>query len=314
MKYTFIAAHEVQFQVKRMCRILGVKRSGYYAWRKRTPSTREQANQALLKLIQAEHQRSRQTYGSPRLHVVLRRKGVVCGHNRVARLMRVNRIVALSKRKYHPVTTQRQEGGVPAPNRLNQDFSATAPNQKWVSDFTFIATSEGWLYLAVVLDLFSRKVIGWAMSRTMDTALVILALRMALLNRQPPEGVLHHSDQGSQYTSAAYRKCLTDALAQLSMSGVGNCYDNAVVESFFATLKTECGKGPFRTCAEARTTIFEYVEVWYNRHRIHSTLGYHSPVDFENLTLLPCPQNRGKINGGGWEGVVIGWVQRIFHE
>jgi putative transposase len=285
MKYTFMAAHEEEFPVKRMCHVLGVARSGYYAWRKRKPSTRAQANQALLALIQAEHKASRNTYGSPRLHVVLRRKGVVCGHNRVARLMQVNQIVALTKRKYRPLSTQRQPGVVPAPNLLNQDFAALGPNQKWVSDFTYIQTGEGWLYLAVVLDLFSRKVIGWAMSQTMDTALVILGLRMALLNRRPPEGVLHHSDQGSQYTSAAYRTCLSDALAQLSMSGVGNCFDNAVVESFFATLKTECVTGPFRTCTEARTTIFEYLEVWYNRHRLHSTLGYYSPVDFENLTL-----------------------------
>jgi putative transposase len=285
MKYTFIAANAQHFQVKRMCHVLGVKRSGYYAWRKRTPSTREQADQALLGLIQAEHKGSRQTYGSPRVHVVLRRQGVVCGHNRVARLMRVNQIMALTKRKYRPATTQRQPGAVPAPNLLNQNFTAAAPNQKWVSDFTYIETLEGWLYLAVVLDLFSRKVIGWAMSQTMDTVLVEMALRMALLTRQPPAGVLHHSDQGSQYTSAAYRHCLSRALAQLSMSGAGNCYDNAVAESFFATLKTECVIGPFGTCAEARTTIFEYLEVWYNRHRLHSTLGYHSPVDFENLTL-----------------------------
>ena len=284
MKYTFIAANERQFQVKRMCHVLGVKRSVYYSWRKRMPSTRAQADQALLELIQAEHKHSRQTYGSPRVHVVLQRQGVVCGHNRVARLMRVNKIVALTKRNYRPVTTHRQLGVVPAPNLLNQDFSASAPNQKWVSDFTFIATDEGWLYLAVVLDLFSRKVIGWAMSQTMDTAMVVIALRMALLGRQPPAGLLHHSDQGSQYTSTAYRDCLTEAMAQLSMSGVGDCYDNAVMESFFATLKTECVTGPFGSCAEARTTIFEYMEVWYNRQRIHSTLGYYSPVDFENFS------------------------------
>ena len=285
MKYTFMAAHETQFQIKRMCRMLSVKRSGYYAWRKRAPSTREQANQALLGLIAAEHQHSRKTYGSPRVYVVLRRKGVACGRNRVARLMRSRGIAALARRKYRPVTTQRQPGALPAPNRLKQDFSATAPNQKWVSDFTYIETGEGWLYLAVVLDLFSRKVIGWSMSQNMDTALVVTALRMALRERRPPAGLLHHSDQGSQYTSAAYRSCLNAALAQLSMSGAGNCYDNAVVESFFGTLKTECVTGPFRTCALARTTIFEYLEVWYNRQRLHSTLGYHSPVDFENLTL-----------------------------
>ena len=281
-----MAAQEKQFQVKRMCGVLSVKRSGYYAWRKRMPSTREQANQALLKLIEEEYQRNRKTYGSTRLHVVLRRKGVVCGHNRVARLMRTHRIVALTRRRHHPKTTQRQAGVIPAPNLLKQDFSASAPNQKWVSDFTYIQTGEGWLYLAVVLDLFSRKVIGWSMSRRMDTALVETALRMALLGRHPPAGMLHHSDQGSQYTSAAYCSCLNAALAQLSMSGVGNCYDNAVMESFFATLKTECVTGPFSTCALARTTIFEYLEVWYNRQRLHSTLGYYSPVDFEQKLTL----------------------------
>ena len=189
------------------------------------------------------------------------------------------------RRKAHPVTTQRQPGVVPAPNRLNQDFSAPAPNRKWVSDFTYIETGEGWLYLAVVLDLFSRRVIGWAMSETMDTALVETALRMALLGRRPEAGLLHHSDQGSQYTSAAYLSCLTAASTQLSMSRVGNCYDNAVMESFFGTLKTECATSPFLNRAQARTIIFEYMEVWYNRQRLHSTLGYHSPVDFENLSL-----------------------------
>jgi putative transposase len=281
MKYVFMAAHEGEFAVKRMCKVLDLKRSGYYAWRKRKPSTRAQANQALLALIKTEHQKSRKTYGSPRLHVVLRRQGVVCGRNRVARLMRLHGIVARKKRRYVPQTTQRQAGVIPAPNRLNQDFSAAAPNQKWVSDFTYIETAEGWLYLAVVLDLFSRRVIGWAMRAKMDTELVETALRMALLGRRPPAGLLHHSDQGSQYTSAIYLDCLNAALAELSMSGAGNCYDNAVMESFFSTLKTECVTGIFLTHAQARTVIFEYMEVWYNRQRLHSTLGYCSPVDFE---------------------------------
>ena len=285
MKYTFMAAQMGEFKVKQMCRLLGVARSGYYAWRVCKPSTRAEANQRLLEMIETEHQHSRKTYGSPRLQVVLRRKGVVCGRNRVARLMRLHGIAARPRRRYRPVTTQRQPGVVPAPNWLNQDFSASAPNQKWVCDITYIATAEGWLYLAVVLDLFSRKVIGWAMSHKMDTTLVETALRMALLGRRPPPGLLHHSDQGSQYTSAAYRQCLQAALAQLSMSGVGNCYDNAVIESFFGTLKTECVTAPFHTRTEARTMIFEYLEVWYNRQRLHSTLGYHSPVDFEQLTL-----------------------------
>jgi putative transposase len=263
-----------------------VQRSGYYAWRKRKRSTREKANQALLELIEKEHQKSRRTYGSPRLHVVLIRQGVKVGHNRIARLMRLYGIVALKRRRYHPQTTRRQAGVVPAPNRLNQEFSASAPNRKWVSDFTYIETDEGWLYLAVVLDLFSRMVIGWAMSQTMDTALVESALRMALVRRRPPAGLLHHSDQGSQYTATDYLSCLRAASTQLSMSGVGNCYDNAVVESFFATLKTECVTAPFSTVAVARTTIFEYLEVFYNRQRLHSTLGYFSPVDFERQFTL----------------------------
>jgi transposase InsO family protein len=198
-----------------------------------------------------------------------------------ARLMRASGLCARPIRQFRPVTTQRAKDVVPAPNRLNQDFAASAPNQKWVSDFTYLETGEGWLYLAVVLDLCSRRVIGWAMREAMDTALVEAALRMALEDRQPAEGLLHHSDQGCQYTATAYLACVTTAHSQLSMSRVGNCYDNAVVESFFSTLKTECVTAPFRTRAEARTTIFEYLEVWYNRQRLHSSLGYCSPIAFE---------------------------------
>jgi putative transposase len=281
MKYTFMAAHEGQFPVRHMCKALSVKRSGYYAWRHRTPSSRAQANQALTVMIREEYRVSRSTYGSPRIQEALQVQGVMCGRHRIARLMRQDGLCAILKPTRRPVTTRRQAGVIPAPNLLNQDFYAVAPNCKWASDFTYIQTDEGLLYLAVVIDLFSRRVIGWAMSETMDTALVESALRMALLGRQPPVGLLHHSDQGSQYTSAAYLNCLSDASVRLSMSRVGNCYDNAVVESFFATLKTECVTGPFATRAQAHTVIFEYLEVWYNRQRLHSTLGYCSPVDFE---------------------------------
>jgi putative transposase len=187
-----------------MCRVLGVQRSEYYAWRRRKPSARAQANEVLVNQIRAEHATSRRTYGSPRIMVGLQRKGVVCGKNRVARLMRLHGIVAQQRHKWHPTVTQRQPGVIPAPNRLNQDFTAADPNRKWVSDFTYVDTAEGWRYLATVVDLFSRKVVGWAMSEQMDTALVETAWQMARRGRQPAPGLLHHSDQGSQYTSLAY--------------------------------------------------------------------------------------------------------------
>lgn len=281
MRYKFIREHQQEFSVQRMCQVLEVTRSGYYAWQPEKTGPRALENQVLVEQIRKEYQTSRQTYGSPRIWVALQRQGMTCGRHRVARLMRQEGIHPKKQRRWLPVTTQRQPGVVPAPNRLAQDFSAALANTKWVSDFTYIDTAEGWLYLAVVVDLFSRKVVGWAMADQMNTALVENALRMALQTRQPDEALLHHSDQGSQYTSAAYQSQLAEAKIQTSMSRVGNCYDNAVVESFFGTLKTECVTAQFATQALARTTIFEYIEVWYNRKRLHSTLGYLSPVDFE---------------------------------
>jgi len=264
-----------------MCQLLGVTRSGYYAWRPDKRSPREKANLELVEQIRSEFKRSRRTYGSPRIQAALQRKGVACGRHRVARLMHNEGISPQKRHKWHPVTTQRQPGVIPASNRLNQDFSASAANQKWVSDFTYIDTAEGWLFLATVLDLYSRKVVGWAMSEQMNAALVETAFRMALQRRQPTTSLLLHSDQGSQYTSAAYQCNLSAANIQVSMSRVGNCYDNAVAESFFGTLKAECVTDQFATRALAHTTIFEYIEVWYNRQRLHSTLGYLSPADFE---------------------------------
>jgi len=281
MRYQFIREHQHEFSIQRMCQVLDVKRSGYYAWQPEKTGPREQENQVLVEQIRKEYHTSRQTYGSPRIWAALLNQGLACGRHRVARLMRREGISPNKRRRWHPVTTQRQPGVIPAPNRLDQDFSATLVNTKWVSDFTYIDTAEGWLYLAVVLDLFSRKVVGWAMAEQMTTALVENALRMALRARQPDALLLHHSDQGSQYTSAAYQSQLVEAKIQTSMSRVGNCYDNAVAESFFGTLKAECVTGQFVTHALARTTIFEYIEVWYNRQRLHSTLGYLSPVNFE---------------------------------
>lgn len=281
MRYQFIREHEHEYSVQRMCRVLDVTRSGYYAWQPEKTGPREQANQILVGHIRKEYKTSRQTYGSPRIWAALQGQGVTCGRHRVARLMPKEGISPKKRRSSHPVTTQRQPGVIPAPNRLNQDFSATTANTKWVSDFTYIDTAEGWLYLAIILDLFSRKVVGWAMAEHRNTALVESALRMALRTRQPAADLLHHSDQGSQYTSAAYESQLVDANIQMSMSRVGNCYDNAVAESFFGTLKAECVTSQFATHALARTTIFEYIEVWYNRQRLHSTLGYLSPAEFE---------------------------------
>lgn len=227
MRYAFISAHEGEFSVKRMCRVLKVTRSGYYAWRHRPESQREQANQALLEQIRAAYQTSRKTYGSPRIHAYLRRKGVFCGRNRVARLMHTNQLVAKKAHRRYPVTTQQRFGARISPNLLNQNFSAQAPNQKWVSDITYIDTSEGWLYLASVLDLYSRRVVGWAMAERMDTYLVDQALRMAWSTRRPSVGLLHHSDRGCQYTSDTYLSYLADLGCTVSMSRTGNCYDNA---------------------------------------------------------------------------------------
>jgi putative transposase len=276
--------HAGEFPVSAMCQVLEVSRSGYYAWRKRPSSPRAQANELLMQEIRQVHQASRQTYGSPRVHAMLKRRAVVCSRKRVARLMRLQGLQGVAARRRRPRTTQRQAGTIPAPNLLDQQFTAQTPNQKWVADITYIDTLEGWLYLAVILDLFHRAVVGWAMDEHMQTGLVERALDMALGN-QTPTNLLHHSDQGSQYTSHAYQARLRDIPAQVSMSGVGNCYDNAAMESFFGTLKAECANRRFATRAEARRTIFEFIEVWYNRQRLHSTLGYLSPLEFEQRFL-----------------------------
>lgn len=281
MKYRFIADHEREYSVKQMCQVLGVQRSGYYAWKDRPVSSREQANEELLAKVRQAFHHSRCTYGSLRIHHYWLRRGYHFSRHRIARLMKSAHMIPVRMTKWHPRTTQQRLGNRIAPNLLNQDFQATHPNQKWVGDITYIDTAEGWLYLAVILDLFARRVVGWAMGDHLDANLVERAWQMAVINRHPPAQLLHHSDRGSQYTSQAYWKLLTKAKCTLSMSRTGNVYDNAAMESFFATLKGECAVSQFTTRAEARSAIFEFIEVWYNRQRLHSSLGYFSPEEFE---------------------------------
>lgn len=258
-----------------------VSLSGYYGWRERPESTRKQENERIVAEIKEIHKQSRQTYGSPRIHVDLVERGICCSEKRVARLMRIHQITAKRKRKF-VVTTDSRHGLPVAENKLNQQFSAGKPDEKWVTDITYVWTREGWLYLAVVLDLFSRKVVGWAMDQNMERGLVMNALQMALLARSPQQGLLHHSDRGSQYASNDYQKLLKDNKITCSMSRKGNCYDNACMESFFATLKQELVyHRQYQTRKEARQDIFEYIQVWYNRKRRHSKLGYLSPEQFE---------------------------------
>jgi putative transposase len=280
MKYRFIEQHAVQFEVRLQCRVLGVSASGYYAWRKR-PVTRQQADAPLVTSIQAVHQQSRGTYGYRRITAALRAQGVGCNRKRVARLMRLADVRGCDRRRRRPRTTQADPTAPVTANLLARAFTADAPNQKWVSDITYIDTAEGWLYLAAIEDVYSRKIVGWAMGTRLDTDLVETALRMALLHRQPPAGLLLHSDRGCQYTSARYRTLLAHHQVTASLSRAGDCYDNALSESFWATLKAECASKPFATRAQAHSALFDYIEVFYNRARLHSALGYHTPAQVE---------------------------------
>jgi len=267
-----------------LCRYLEVSPSGYYAWQKRRecPGPRAVQNQTLSKEIERIHTKSRETYGSPRVMEALRKEGCRHGRNRIARLMKAGNLSGRQKKRYRVQTTDSRHNEPIAPNRLAQAPKATAPNQIWVADITYIETKESWLYLAAILDLYSRKIVGWAMSERIDTCLVLKALAMALLHRNPPANLLFHSDRGVQYASGDYRRALKRANLVPSMSRKGNCYDNATMESFWSTLKLELVyRRHFDTRAQARTEIFEYIEIFYNRQRIHSALDYNSPVDFE---------------------------------
>ena len=281
MSYAFIAAHSAEYPVRRLCEVLKVSPSGYYEWLKRVPSQREQANRQLLEAIRREYTASRQTYGSPRIHAALRQQGIRVGRKRVARLMHGQRWVGRSPRRKQPVTTQRALGVSAAPNRLAQNFTASRPDETWLADITYIETGEGWCYLAVVMDLFTRQIVGWSLADHLQATLVEHALRMALGRRAPQPDLVHHSDRGSQYTSGLIQDLLAAHHIQVSMSGIGNCYDNAPMESCIGTLKTEALPDLPATRAAARRVVFEYIEVWYNRQRLHSSLGYLSPAAFE---------------------------------
>ena len=288
MKFAFIEKHRGEFEVGALCRVLAVSRSGFYSWRKRLPSKRSVEDERLKSKILELHQKSRRTYGSPRILDDLKEEGERTSRKRVARIMRESGIFSKHKRKFR-VTTDSEHRFPVAENHLNREFKAEAPDRKWVTDITHIPTKEGWMYLAVVLDLFSRRVVGWSMSRRLDASLVSKALSMAFGQRMPSAGMLHHSDRGAQYASNEYRELLTKNDVLASMSRKGNCWDNAVAESFFKTLKIESSDlRIYKTRDEAQSSIFDYIEVFYNRRRKHSTLGFRSPVDFERLHVATC--------------------------
>ena len=273
-------AHQAEFAVSRMCDVLGVSSSGYYDWLKRAPSARDREDQTLVKKIKAIHRRSRGTYGSPRIHAVLKARGIRVGQKRVARLMREAGIQGVSRRKF-PTTTRRSASSRPAPDLVDRDFEAEAPDELWVADITYVPTASGYLYAAVVMDAFSRRIVGWSMASHLRTKLVEDALEMAVTQREAG-GVIHHSDQGTQYTSVAFGRRCKEAGVRPSMGSVGDCYDNAMCESFFATLECELiERETFRTKSAAETAVFSFIEGWYNPHRLHSALDYMSPNNYE---------------------------------
>ena len=275
-----------------MCEALGVSRAGYYASLRRPASAREEANAALDKQIARVFNESRETYGSPRIFGALKKEGVTCGENRVARRMRTNALISVRRRKFRPQTTDSNHELPIAENLLEQEFTATAPNQRWVGDFTYIWTAQGWLYLAVILDLFSRKVVGWATSSSPNAELACRALEMAVVRRGKPKDLVCHSDRGIQYASSKFREMLASFRITPSMSRKGNCYDNAVAESFFDTLKVELvHRYKFANRSVARMLLIDYIEEFYNNNRIHSTLGVFSPAEYEKLMASP-PENR----------------------
>ena len=277
-------AHQAEFPLTAMCRVLGLSTSGYYDWLKRPPSERARRDEALQGRIEVVWRDSRETYGRPRIHAALRAQGERVGQKRVARLMERAGIRGVTRRRWTTGTTRRDAKARPAVDLVNRDFSADGPNQLWVADITYVPTWAGWLYLAVVLDAWSRRIVGWAMARHLRAELVEDALAMAISRRQPRGRVIHHSDRGSQYTSLAFgRQCREAGIVQ-SMGSAGDAYDNAMCESFFATLECELlDRVRFRTAADARREVFSFIEGFYNTHRLHSALGYQAPANFEEL-------------------------------
>lgn len=281
--FEFIAANQAKFKVSRMCRLLGVSRSGFYEWRTRPLSARARQDVELIALIEAIHAESRGTYGAPRVHAMLKRQDVHVGKKRVARLMRQAKISGTFKKR-RGKTTISVPGIRTAPDLVKRDFFAAAPNELWVADMTYVRTWEGWLYLASIMDAYSRKVVGWAMDSSMGAKLVVDALQMGLARRRPQEGLIHHSDRGSQYTALIFTTNCKEAGIETSMGAKGCAYDNSAAESFFATLKKDLiHRQSWSTREEARRAIFDYIEVFYNRKRLHTTLGYLSPEEFEMI-------------------------------
>jgi putative transposase len=282
MKFAFIRAEKAFFKVAVLCRLLGVTRQGYYAFESRGRSERTESDEHLRERVRVLHAESRGTYGSPRVHAALRNEGFRIGKGRVERVLRSLGLQGRTPRRWRATTRANPKHSVVG-NVLDRDFTASRPNERWVTDISYIWTDEGWCYLAVILDLYSRSVVGWALDTTLTTKLALAALDTAIRRRTPSEGLLHHSDRGCQYTSDEYRSALLGLGISASMSRKGNCWDNAVAESFFATIKNELVyRQRWSSRTELRAAVFEYIEVFYNRRRLHSSIGYTTPADIEN--------------------------------
>jgi putative transposase len=283
--YRLIDAEKANHSVSLLCKVLKVSRSGYYDWKDRPPSKRDQENAALTERIREIHHRSRETYGYLRVHAELRALGVRCNRKRVARLMRKDGLRGCMRGRRRKHTTRQDPSAIPAPDLVERKFAAPAPNKLWTADITYVPTDEGFLYLAFILDVYSRKVVGWSMDDYLRSELVAAALEMAIHRRNPSAGLIHHSDRGSQYTALSFGKRLEQCGIVPSMSRVGSALDNAISESFVSTLKSEIGVSRYPTRQAARASTFEFIELFYNRVRRHSSLGYLSPAEYEQATM-----------------------------